>query len=129
MASKFSISLAGGLLLAASSSYALTVCMQMPTENVDGSALTDLNGGRVYLGASTRNYTQAVQYSATVPGADICVDFKVAPGWYYVAATALDRDGNESAYSNERRKQEIRGLDTPGGGRTIEAPTGGRLIP
>lgn len=69
-----------------------------PTENVDGSSLTDLAGYRVYYGQNSRNYTEMVEVtdrnatstSVTLPSGD-----------YYVAMTALDAEGNESAYSNE----------------------------
>jgi hypothetical protein len=74
---------------------------QAPTQNVDGSALTDLAGYRVYWGASSRNYTgnhtinsvAVTQWEATI-----------AAGDYYFALTAFDTQDNESAYSNEVRK-------------------------
>ena len=75
-----------------------------PTENVDGSALTDLTGYKIYYGAQSRGYLDSVdvsgsgitQFSLTVP-----------MGTYYVAMTALDAEGNESAYSNEVVKNSI----------------------
>ncbi len=71
---------------------------QAPTQNVDGSALTDLAGYKIYYGLASRDYTEvldvssagATSYALTLPS-----------GAYYFAMTALDADGNESAYSNE----------------------------
>ena len=69
-----------------------------PTENVDGSALTDLAGYKIYYGNSSRNYPD----SADVNDADTTSFAVTVPsGSYYVAMTAIDADGNESAYSNE----------------------------
>ncbi len=69
-----------------------------PTENVDGSALTDLAGysvyfgdqSRIYLGSIDVNNANATSFNVSVPAGD-----------YFVAMTARDGDGNESAYSNE----------------------------
>jgi hypothetical protein len=69
-----------------------------PTENVDGSPLTDLAGYRVYYGTSSRSYANSVPVSS--PGAS-SVSITAPSGDYYVAMTALDAEGNESAYSNE----------------------------
>jgi hypothetical protein len=71
---------------------------QAPTQNIDGSALNDLVGFRVYWGVESRNYTEfasinsptTTQWQATAP-----------PGRYYFALTAIDAEGNESTYSNE----------------------------
>ena len=71
---------------------------QPPTRNVDGSTLTDLAGYRVYYGLSSRNYTG--EHPVTDPSAS-SASVTAPAGTYYVAMTALDGDGNESAYSNE----------------------------
>ena len=75
-----------------------TLRWQAPTQNVDGSTLTDLAGYRIYWGLSSRNYVDnhtinsplVTQWEATVPA-----------GEYYFALTAFDSEDNESAYSNE----------------------------
>jgi len=74
---------------------------QAPTENVDGTALTDLAGYIIYWGTSSHSYAgsqtindpSATQWEATV-----------SPGTYYFAMTAFDSSNNESGYSNEVRK-------------------------
>jgi hypothetical protein len=76
----------------------LSLRWQAPTENVDGTPLTDLAGYRVYYGVASRNYSD----TAEVDDADTTsIDLQVGAGSYYVALTALDADGNESGYSNE----------------------------
>lgn len=69
-----------------------------PTENVDGTPLTDLAGYRVYYGTSSRNYGAPVVLDDPTATS---VEITAPSGDYYVAMTALDAEGNESAYSNE----------------------------
>ena len=69
-----------------------------PTENVDGTPLTDLARYRVYYGTSSRSYGTPVQVNNP---AATSVQITAASGDYYVAMTAIDAEGNESAYSNE----------------------------
>ena len=76
---------------------AVALCWTPPTQNVDGSELTDLSGYVVYHGALPRVYTG----QQSIPAGLTCADIDVAPGGWYFAMTALDSDGNESAYSNE----------------------------
>ena len=72
-----------------------------PTQNVDGSPLTDLAGytvywgdqSRVYSGSHTINNASTTQWTATM-----------GAGEYFFALTAFDKEGNESGYSNEVRK-------------------------
>ena len=69
-----------------------------PTQNVDGSQLTDLAGYRVYWGASSRTYTG----NHTINSAAVTQwEANLAAGVYYFALTAFDTQDNESAYSNE----------------------------
>lgn len=71
---------------------------QAPTENVDGSPLTDLAGYRIYYGSDSRSYGNTVE--VLDPGSTEA-SFTAPSGDYYVTMTALDAEGNESAYSNE----------------------------
>ncbi|MEQ8858056.1 MAG: hypothetical protein RIC56_05365 [Pseudomonadales bacterium] len=72
-----------------------------PTQNVDGSRLTDLQGYRIHYGEGSRAYTASIDlmnpdtlnYTLTLPS-----------GRYYLAMTAVDAAGNESTYSNEVRR-------------------------
>jgi len=76
----------------------LQVSWVAPTENVDGTPLTDLAGYKIYYGDQSRNYLGSVPVNdATATSFDVTL----ASGEYFVAMTARDADGNESAYSNE----------------------------
>jgi len=74
-----------------------TLRWRAPTQNVDGSPLTDLSGYRVHYGTGSRSYTDQRSLAATATQ----VDIELVEGTYYFAMTALDAEGNESAYSNE----------------------------
>jgi hypothetical protein len=74
---------------------------QAPTQNVDGSPLTDLGGYVIYWGADSRAYTG----SHRIPSPHVTQwAANIAPGTYYFAMTAFDAEGNESGYSNEIEK-------------------------
>jgi hypothetical protein len=75
-----------------------------PDQNVDGSPLTDLAGYRIYYGQESRSYSDMVELGS--PGATNYT-LTLASGDYYVAMTALDAQGNESAYSNEVVKTRL----------------------
>ena len=65
---------------------------------MDGTPLTDLAAYRIYYGSGSRSYDDFLD--VTDPTAtSYAVD--VISGTYYVAMTAIDVDGNESAYSIE----------------------------
>ena len=69
-----------------------------PAENVDGSALTDLKGYRIYVGTTSRTYSSQID----LPNPGLTDYFvQLSRGEYYVAMTAIDAEGNESGYSNE----------------------------
>src|SRR5262245_61823643 len=72
-----------------------------PSSNIDGSALTDLAGYKVYWGTNSRSYTS----SADVNGADSTTyTVTLTPGTWFFAVTALNSSKNESAKSNEVSK-------------------------
>ncbi len=75
-----------------------------PDENVDGSALTDLAGYRIYFGEASRDYSDMVELGDPSTTSHTLT---LASGDYYVAMTALDADGNESGYSNEVLKSRL----------------------
>ena len=78
----------------------LTVSWQAPTENVDGSPLTNLAGFNVYWGNSSRNYSNNISLGAAAR----TWEMSMASGTYYLAITAIDSNADESAYSNEIRR-------------------------
>lgn len=78
-----------------------TIRWQAPTQNEDGSPLTDLGGYVVYWGTQSRDYTNS--YTIESPSTTEW-EADIAPGRYYFALTAFDGEGNESDYSNELLK-------------------------
>jgi hypothetical protein len=68
-----------------------------PTQNTDGSALTDLAGFRIYYGTSPSNLTQLVQLA----GATLTsyTANSLAAGTWYFGATAYTTSGTQSAMS------------------------------
>lgn len=75
-----------------------TLRWQAPTQNVDGTPLTDLAGYKVYWGQTSRSYSgsQSINSPSTTQW-----EVTLAPGEYYFAMTAIDSENNESGYSNE----------------------------
>jgi hypothetical protein len=75
-----------------------------PTQNTDGSALTNLAGYRVYWGTSQGNYTNSTTISS---GLSSYVVDQLTPATWYFALTAVNSAGAESAYSNIATKQVL----------------------
>ncbi len=69
-----------------------------PTQNTDGSTLTNLAGYRVFYGASASALTQSIQVAN--PGLTSYLVENLSPGTYYFAVRAYTSGGLESAISN-----------------------------
>ena len=85
-------------MLSVSTTGRISIAWAPPTANVDGSTLTDLSGYRIHYGTESGSYTRALPVDDPMATE---YSFEVVSGEYFVAMTALDRDGNESAISNE----------------------------
>ena len=83
-------------------SVAGTLAWDAPTSNANGSPVTDLAGYKIYYGTVPGNYTASINVGnvTSVPVTTLSSAVP-APGLYYIAVTAYDTVGNESAYSNE----------------------------
>ena len=69
-----------------------------PTNNVDGTVLTDLTGFKVFCGTASRNYSTAT----TVGNTNTCAVTGLLQGsTYYFAVSAVDSNAVESDYSSE----------------------------
>jgi hypothetical protein len=68
-----------------------------PTENEDGSALTDLAAYRIYYGTSPDNLNQVININN--PGLGRYVVENLLPSTYYFGATAINSAGVESDMS------------------------------
>jgi hypothetical protein len=91
------------LLGAVTNAYSqVTLSWTPPTQNSDGSSLTDLAGYNVYYGTSSGNYTSTIN----VGNVTTYTFTTLAAGTYYLAVTAYDTSGNQSVYSGEVVKTE-----------------------
>jgi len=86
----------------ATASGSVTLTWTPPTQNVDGSPLTDLAGYRIYWGTAQGEYTNSASISN--PGLTSYVVEQLTPATWYFATTALNGQGIESAFSNVAQK-------------------------
>jgi hypothetical protein len=77
----------------------VTINWQPPTENTDGSSLTDLAGYNIHYGTASGKYTQTIAVSN--PGLATYVVSSLTPGTYYFAVAAVNSSGTESPLSSE----------------------------
>jgi hypothetical protein len=77
---------------------AMILSWTAPTENTDGSALTDLAGFKLYYGTSAGSYTHQVRIDN--PSISTYLIDNLLPKTYYVVATSFNQAGVESSYSN-----------------------------
>ena len=77
----------------------MTLSWTPPTQNSDGSALTDLAGYNIYYGNESGNYGIIIKIDN--PGIAIYVVENLTPNTYYFVITAFNRIGAESDFSNE----------------------------
>ena len=75
-----------------------TLAWTPPTQNEDGSPLTELAGYRIYWGSVPGSYPNSLTIND--PGATRHVLEGLASGNYSFVATAFDTSGNESRFSN-----------------------------
>jgi hypothetical protein len=68
-----------------------------PTENEDGSTLTDLAGYRIYYGRDRNNLTRSIVLNN--PGLTNYVIENLAPSIWHFAMTSVNSDGDESTRS------------------------------
>lgn len=85
-------------VVAASRSGVAELVWEPPTENTDGSPLTNLAGYRIVYGSSAQRLTQTIQL--TNAGLSAYVVENLAPGTYYFAIRAYASNGAESSDSN-----------------------------
>ena len=76
----------------------VTLSWTAPTENEDGSTLTDLDGYKIYWGTTPGSYPESV----TIDNESITtyVVENIAPGTYEFVATSFNQSGVESRYSS-----------------------------
>ena len=80
----------------------VSLSLTAPTENEDGSPLTNLAGFRLYYGKETGTYTETIDIDD--PGVNLYVIDNLTPDTYFFTATAYNTDGIESSFSAEIQK-------------------------
>lgn len=83
----------------------LTLSWTPPTQNEDGTALTDLAGYYIYYGNEEGEYPNRVEIAN--PGISTYVLEGLTPDTYFLVATAYNADGMESRQSNAVTKQAL----------------------
>ena len=76
----------------------VTLNWTAPTENEDGSTLTDLAGYKIFWGTTPGSYTNSVTLNN--PGLTTYVVENLAPGTYEFVAKSFNASGVESVYSS-----------------------------
>ncbi len=79
-----------------------TLSWQPPTQNTDGSALTNLAGFKVYWGTTQGTYPNSVTLNN--PGLATYVVGNLVPGTYFFVVTSFNTVGAESSRSNSASK-------------------------
>jgi hypothetical protein len=77
----------------------VTLAWQAPTENTDGSALTNLKGYKIHYGTESGSYEKTITLDNA--GLTRYVIEDLLPGTYFFAVTAVNQGGTESGLSGE----------------------------
>ena len=80
----------------------MTLDWTPPTQNEDGSTLTDLAGYFIYYGESSGSYPNRIRIDN--PSISTYVVENLLPRTYYIVATSFNSTGIESRYSGEAVK-------------------------
>jgi fibronectin type III domain protein len=106
------ISVSDGKVSASLSAFAITVeqpatrsvtlSWQAPTQNEDGTPLTDLTGFEVFYGQAPGQYTQTLPLPSAAMTSVTIED--LAPATWYFAVKAVNSAGTHSSFSNEAWK-------------------------
>lgn len=80
-------------------SAAVTLSWEAPTQNTDGSQLTDLAGYRIYYGVDSGNLSNVIEISN--PSVSTYVVEGLTPDIWHFASTALNSQGAESDFSGQ----------------------------
>jgi hypothetical protein len=75
----------------------VTLSWDPPTQNTNGTALTNLAGFYIYYGTRSNAYTNTIQIAN--PGVTTYIVDNLSPGTYYFVVTAYTAGGQDSAYS------------------------------
>jgi hypothetical protein len=77
----------------------VTISWQAPTDNTDGSAITNLSGYKVYYGEASGEYSSSIDVPN--PGLTSYLVQNLPAGQYYFTVTSYNSAGAESGFSPE----------------------------
>ncbi|MFQ5755720.1 MAG: fibronectin type III domain-containing protein [Acidiferrobacterales bacterium] len=80
----------------------VTLSWTPPTQNTDGSKLSDLAGYKIYYGTSEKYFQRVIEVKG--PGVNEYTINNLPPFRYYFAVTAYNVAGAESTHSNVQSK-------------------------
>jgi Putative Ig domain len=87
------------LTVTPSETRSVTVKWLPPTENTDGTPITDLSGYKVFYGVASQQYSTSM-YLAGASATSVVVE-GLAPGTYYFSVKAVNNAGIASTYADE----------------------------
>jgi hypothetical protein len=87
------------LTVTPSETRSVTVKWLPPTENTDGTPITDLSGYKVFYGVASQQYSTSM-YLAGASATSVVVE-GLAPGTYYFSVKAVNNAGVASTYADE----------------------------
>ncbi len=72
-----------------------------PTENSDGTAITDLAGYTLHYGTTSQDYTGSIQITSPTATSYLVSDTNFPPGTYYFAISAYNAQQVSSSMSGQ----------------------------
>lgn len=86
---------------ASPSSKSITLSWSRPTQNSDGTSLTDLAGYTLHYGTSSEDYTGSIQITSATQTSYVVSDSSFPPGKYYFAVSAYNAQQVSSSLTGE----------------------------
>lgn len=101
--------------------YTVTLSWTPPTQNTNGTALTNLASYRVYWSTTNGTWTQANSVSVPSPatGRVLSQQNLLSDTTYFFTVTAVNTTGQESPYPNVASKRTPVAPTIPGGPSTV----------
>jgi hypothetical protein len=87
------------MVTAAATTKSVSIAWTPPTQNNDGSTLTDLAGYKIHYGTASKSYTQSVAVNNA--GLTRYQLDSLPTGKIFIAMTAVNAQGAESEFSSE----------------------------
>lgn len=84
-----------------STSKSITLSWSPPTQNSDGSSLTNLAGYTLHYGTASQDYTGSIEITSPTETSYVVSDSNFPPGTYYFAISAYNAQQVSSSMSGE----------------------------